>query len=373
MARTLRRRGRGSTRTTAQGVRCRRNRRWDDADSGREAALLGISLDRDADVLRLRVRDAHASDGHVHADVTLLDARADSRGTLEHLQASKATLELRSREDEGTGGGVPSPQAPSESGLGRPENSGAARLGRAIDEIASLVSGHTAIDLEARVDALTWRFSSTSPPLALGPGPFAVTRSPSSIEVRYATDTTASSTSLRCELHLPMASGEASLTLQGGPVSLAQLGIAEGAAGLLGVSTSAFTGGARLVFDREGGALVFDAEGSLQGVGLHNERLAPEDIRGLDMSFAVRGAATDGGVLRIDSMRARLGAGEVTAHGSIERRPDSWAASVAVDVPTIPVGPPSPAFPRPSSLPCKAARSTERSPLTVASHSTRET
>ena len=311
---------------------------WVDSDSGREISFIGLSVERNADEVRVRARDAHASDGHLRAEVTGLDMRADSRGTLERFQASTATVEWLARQEVETGVGVPALQAANESAVGRTEDFGAARLGRAIDEATSLLSGHTATDLEARVDALTWRFSSMSPPLTLGPGPFAITRSSAAIDVRYSADTTASSTSLRCAIRLPVARDEASLTLQGGPVTLAQLGIAEGAAGLLGVRTSDFTGGARVVFDRKGGSLVFDAEGALRGVGLHDERVAPEDIRGLDVSFAVRGAASEPGVLRLDALRARLGAAELTASGTIERRPDSWAAAVALEVPTTACG-----------------------------------
>jgi hypothetical protein len=306
---------------------------WDDSDSGREISFTELSVERDAGEIRVRVRDAHGSDGHLRADVTGLDLRADSRGTLERLQASTATVEWLAREEAQTDVGVSALQAANESAAGRPEDFGATRLGRAIDEATSLVSGHTATDLEARVDALTWRFSSTSPALTLGPGPLAITRSPTAIDVRYSADSTASSTSLRCSLRLPVAGDEASLTLQGGPVTLAQLGIAEGAAGLLGVRTSDFTGGASVVFDRKAGSLVFDAEGTLRGVGVHNERLAPEDVRGLDVAFAVRGAASEPGVLRLDALRARLGAAELTASGTVERRPDSWAAAVVLDVP----------------------------------------
>jgi len=153
------------------------------------------------------------------------------------------------------------------------------------------------------------------------------------MDLRYATDSTESAASLRAVLHLPISSGDASLAIQGGPVSLAQMGIAEGAAGILGVDAASFTGNAQLLLDHEGRSLVFDVEGAIRDVGLRSARLAPEDIHGVTGSFAARGMLSRDGLLRVDAARAAMGAAQIVGSGNIERHADSWAASIHLDVP----------------------------------------
>ena len=306
--------------------------RWHDANSVSAGSLLGVSVDRLGDAVAVRVDEAHLVDGGVRIGAEAVSALTDAVGMVRTLVASSATVEWVAQDAaESARCERTAPDAGQTPPM--PETGGLQRVAAAVDEIASEVTSHTRDDAQVRIDALTWRFASQSPALALGPGPFTLLRSSGSIDVQYTSDTTASSTSLRCSLRLPIGPGDASLSVQGGPVSLAQLGIAEGAAGLLSVASSSFMGGARVVFDGRGGSLVFDVQGSLQGVGIRDERLAPQDIEGLDVFFAARGAADHRGILRLDDVRARLGAAQVAASGLIQRRPDSWAASVDLDIP----------------------------------------
>jgi hypothetical protein len=212
---------------------------------------------------------------------------------------------------------------------------------RGAESIAFLVSAlsqHIPEGAEASIDAMTWKMAPEDEErrvaFTIGPGPFALTRGPTRIELRFSTDPHAVSTSLAARALLPTDGGDVSVTLEGGPVSLSLLGIHDGAAGLVDVDKATVTGKARLTLAGDGSAVTFDAELGTRGLSLSEAKLARDVVRGVDLDVRARGAITDAGEMRLDDLAATLGFLHLSGSGSLEQKPDHVAASLHFDLPS---------------------------------------
>jgi hypothetical protein len=157
-------------------------------------------------------------------------------------------------------------------------------------------------------------------------------RTGSDFEIRYTTDSSVASTPLAVRGFLPR-SGDATVSVEGGPVSLSLLGVQEGGGGLVDVARTTITGRARLVLADDGSALTFDGEGGARDLSISSPRLALEVVRGLDLQFHARGATNAEGELRIDDLAASVGALHFAAGGVLDQKPDHVAGSFHFDVP----------------------------------------
>jgi hypothetical protein len=204
-----------------------------------------------------------------------------------------------------------------------------------IASTAASVSSRVALGADIGVDALTWQIESTSEPsLTIGPGPLSVSRAAASLEARFSTDASSASTPLSVQMLLPLDAADAALTLDGGPVSLALLGIREGAAGLADVAKATVTGRGRMVLAGDGSALTFEGDGGLHGLSIRNARLALDVVRDIDLDLRARGVATAAGDLRVDDFGATLGSIEVSAAAALEQDAKHLAGSIRAELPT---------------------------------------
>jgi transglycosylase-like protein len=207
--------------------------------------------------------------------------------------------------------------------------------------------GRAAADLSDRilpgadvgVDALTWQLTAPDEQasLTIGPGPLSFVRAPSSVDIRFSSDaSTASSasTTLSVQALLPLDSTDAAFTLDGGPVSLARLGIHEGAAGLVDVAKATVTGRARIVLAGDGSSLTFDGDGGLHGLSIENARLAVDVVHDIDLDLRARGVATSQGELRVDDFGVALGAIQLSAAALLEEDASHLAGTVRAELPS---------------------------------------
>jgi hypothetical protein len=201
--------------------------------------------------------------------------------------------------------------------------------------VASLLADRIPDGAGITVGALTWKLAEDPGRVALtiGPGPLTLTRTGAQLELRFSSDARASSTALSLRALLPTDDGDVALTLEGGPVSLAMLGVREGAAGLVDVDHATVTGRARVVLAGDGSAITFDAEGGTRGLAMHEPKLAPDVVRGIDLSLRARGALAAGGQVRLDDLAATLGALHLEGSGALEQQPDHVSASFHFDLP----------------------------------------
>jgi hypothetical protein len=113
------------------------------------------------------------------------------------------------------------------------------------------------------------------------------------------------------------------LRVNGGPVTLALLGVHEGDFGLLDVEKASIEAGGEVKLSGDASRIDVDLSGVARGLSLEHRKLSTEPVRGLDLRFAwVGGVALDGSSVRVD--RGEFGVGKVTGElsGSFERQGD---------------------------------------------------
>jgi hypothetical protein len=209
----------------------------------------------------------------------------------------------------------------------------------ALDRVAANLSDRILSGADVGIDALTWQLAAPDEQasLTIGPGPLSFVRAPSSVDIRFSSDaSTASSASasLSVQALLPLDSADAAFTLDGGPVSLARLGIHEGAAGLVDVAKATVTGRARIVLACDGSSLTFDGDGGLHGLSIQNARLAVDVVHGIDLDLRARGVATSQGELRVDDLGVELGALQLSAAALLEEDASHLAGTVRAELPS---------------------------------------
>lgn len=176
-------------------------------------------------------------------------------------------------------------------------------------------------------------------PFAFGPGPFALERRGNVVALSFKSEGTPAAqadgtTPLSFDAELPLEGGDVVAKLEGGPVSLAMLGVPEGAKGLFDVGQGRVSGKGRIVLGAAGDAVTFDGQLGLRGVSIKQARLSPEPIRGLAFSVGGRGMLDDRGRLRVDDATLDVGALHVRAHGNLEDTRDHFALALGIDMDT---------------------------------------
>jgi Transglycosylase len=318
--------------------------RWFDGDrASPKAEAEGVAAVWDESGLRWSTSKAHARLGFAEASLDDGEGQANRAGIVSRARAAALTVTIdRAAESVGAENSSPLPAAPPVLAASPSPVNPAVPLLRVPDlqglrgrmaALAFLLSEHIREGADMGVDALTWKLARPHEvPFTLGPGPMTLTRSSSDSELRFSTDPRVASTPLAVRAVLPK-TGDAAISMEGGPVSLSMLGVQEGAAGLLDVTRATTTGRAHVVLAADGSAVTFDGEGGVRGLSLSNARLATDVVKGLDLQVRARGTATAEGDIRLDELAATVGAIRVAAAGQLEQRPDHVAATLHFDVP----------------------------------------
>ncbi len=182
------------------------------------------------------------------------------------------------------------------------------------------------------IDGLTLRLQrGTEDRLSLGPGPLKVERRASSLDMTFSTAAGAAGTPMSVHARVPSDDGDVEVSLSGGPVSLALLGLR--AKALADADRSMLAGRGRVVLEGHGNSLTFDFELTFRGLAAEDPRLAAEVLRGLDFDVRARGVLSDKGELRLDDAEAAMGALRIQAHGGLEQAADHVALAVDFDLP----------------------------------------
>jgi len=169
-------------------------------------------------------------------------------------------------------------------------------------------------------------------PFAFGPGPFTMERHGNTVRLSFASETSSVATPLSVDAEIPLAEGDVTARLSGGPVSLALLGVKEGTKGLFDVGRGTVSGKGQLVLAAAGDAVTFDGQIALKSISLKQPRLSAEPLRGIDFSVSARGLLDDAGKLRVDDAQLDMGALHVRTHGTIEETRDHFGLSLALEI-----------------------------------------
>jgi|CZKU01.1.fsa_nt_gi hypothetical protein len=316
--------------------------RWRDGDSPRPAGELdAVAATWDRDGLRWRAGSARLRADSAEASLSEGEGQLDRRGGVVRARASAFVVDLAGVDDPGHGERIAS-NVPASVGSVAPADPGAPviplpdthALREELAILSSLLSERLREGADVGVDALTWRIARAGEavPFTLGPGPVTIARTDGGFEIKYSTDPRVASTPLAVRGWLPRA-GDATISLEGGPVSLLLLGVQERGGGLVDVAHTTITGRARLVLAEDGSALTFDGEGGARDLSISNPRLALDVVRGLDLQFHARGATAADGELRLDDLAASVGAFHLAAGGTLDQKPDHVSGAFHFDVP----------------------------------------
>ena len=202
------------------------------------------------------------------------------------------------------------------------------------------LAGATAVRIADRIpdavtvsiDALSAKLVRDGTSIAVGPGPFTIARRAGRVDFQFSSSGGAGGTPLSLHATMPVAEGDVSLTLEGGPVALSVLGVRDGAGGLTDVERATLAGKGRLVLADD--ALTFDGELRVRGAAIKQPRLASDVIRGLDLGIAARGVLSDKGELRLDDFSATMGALHVSVSGLLRQSDELFAATLRFDIPS---------------------------------------
>jgi len=152
----------------------------------------------------------------------------------------------------------------------------------------------------------------------LGPARFVLANREGRIELEYRAgtlpaeaSTETSSDFLSIKTELPRDTEPLAVTVRGGPISFAALGIREGDLHLVDVDRASLRTDAKIEIDPAFEVLAFDGSASISGVSFHAEAIAKDTVRGVKASFRgkVRAAldksrvSVQGGELEIGSAR----------------------------------------------------------------------
>jgi hypothetical protein len=169
--------------------------------------------------------------------------------------------------------------------------------------------------------------------LNLGPLKARLVRGPEELSFELSRARLAQATPLSLLLRTPIAPGPAHVTLQAGPVSLAELGVREGDLGLQNVSAARVRLDVRAVLSEDRSELSGRAEGSLENLTWFHERVAALPLSLLHVSWSGEGAlAVNGSRLKLSPSRVGLGAVQLEAQGLLEQHPGRIALQAEVSV-----------------------------------------
>jgi hypothetical protein len=191
---------------------------------------------------------------------------------------------------------------------------------------------------EVDIGGLTAKVDLGGESVAVGPAPFSLARRQDVLRMKFVSDKTPSpgKTPLTIDAEIPLGPGDVTAHLEGGPVSLSQLGVKEGTKGLLDVDRGTVSGKGTVVLSSSAEAATFDGEVELRAISLKQPRVANETLRDLGFALAARGVLDDQGRWRLDASRLDMGALHVTSHGTMEEDANHLAVALAIDVAQAP-------------------------------------
>ena len=194
--------------------------------------------------------------------------------------------------------------------------------------LASWTAEHVDDDAPLEVKGLGVILTRGDQKLNIGPGTLHVGHRPDALELDFAPGQSESRAKdepadLRLHARIPSTPGEIAVHLEGGPVTLASLGVHEQDFGLFDVGKAKLEAKGTLALSSDAERLSFDGAGHLSSLSLVHRALADEPVRGLELAFRAAGVAElDGSLVRLDEGKVELGAIRLEAFGAIENKKD---------------------------------------------------
>jgi hypothetical protein len=243
--------------------------------------------------------------------------RADAAVDLDAMRGS-AVAQSRARPAPPVGSAAPAASAVA-TGPTPPTPRGVYALGlAALSDVAKQATPEGA-ELHVGSALVALRFDGEH--LGFGPSELRVRREAEALalELTPGEAQSAGATPLSLRAKLPFGAGATSIELEGGPLSLAALGVRDGELGL--THTREATLEAHLRVEVGGGTIRGSGSGSLVNLSLQRRELGPREVRGLRLGFRADGeAALDGS--RVSLREGEVSLGDVRFAGKLELERD---------------------------------------------------
>jgi hypothetical protein len=223
---------------------------------------------------------------------------------------------------------LPEPRAPDPAAAER-----GPKLRRTFARLAGVIEAGLPSGSELDLSGVTVKVRRGAESLNVGPGRLRMARGAERIEVAFVPGVEAKD-ALSLRLELPLAKGGIVAEIDGGPVSLAALGVKEGDFGLSDLGKTQLEAKGRMTLAPDGTSLGFSGSGKVRDLSIEHAALASRPVRGIVLGWRGKGElALDGSRLRIDDGEIELGNVRVHAAGELERGPDHTRASFTGGVP----------------------------------------
>ncbi len=209
-----------------------------------------------------------------------------------------------------------------------------ARWRALVDERLALVARALPPGTELHIAKLRLSWAHAGETLRLGPGGLTVRRSGAELRVTFTSAGTASGTKLDLDLQAPLEGGELALSVEGGPITLAELGVQEGSFGLVETTRSRLEARLRGTWSRDGGELALAGRLALAELALERAWLSPTRVVGLGVEL--RGAVSaslDAARLRLTEASLALGPLRLTGELDLTRGTDALELTLAGGIP----------------------------------------
>ena len=201
-------------------------------------------------------------------------------------------------------------------------------------ELAALLASPLPSGADVTIDSLSIAPRLAGDGLSVGPGSLRVLRSDDRVTLTFATLPGATATPLALQADLPLDEGDVHVSLDGGPVPIALLGIRDGVAGLGDLDRATVEGKADLALASTGDLFSFDADLRVRDLALTQRRLAKKTLRGLHLGLRARGSFDAAKVLRLDETDLSMDRAHVLARGTIDLSGARAGASLSIEIPT---------------------------------------
>ncbi|MCA9645466.1 MAG: transglycosylase domain-containing protein [Polyangiaceae bacterium] len=313
--------GGGSTQISAEGI----DLSWL-AGEGARVDAWGIRYARSPEVESFHVDRLQSDRGFplVGTGLAVELGREDGARVLRNV--SSEALDARLDLDRSTRTRVVSDAAPSSRGEGWRK-----RIALAGISVSRVVPVGAKVDLAG----LSVTLMRGGQPLRIGPGTLRVERTDSEISAELTPGDSKQQNPLNARVVLPLdATKDVKLSLHGGPVSLAWLGVREGEWGLSDVGHSKLSANADLLLKDQGRLLDFKGKVAVSDLTIEHRWLAPRRVEGLAAGFDGRGElALDGHFVRFVESDVSFGQVHATVTAELNRGEDGFQLKARGSVP----------------------------------------
>jgi Transglycosylase len=203
-------------------------------------------------------------------------------------------------------------------------------------EVAEWVDQHTTPGAPCEIEGLTLLVRQGDQRLNVAPGSVQIKHDADALSIDLVPDgdRAAGGTPLTLHVSVPTKPGELSAHVQGGPVTLASLGVHENDFGLIDVGNATFEARGDITLSADAESVMFDGDGRLHSLCIVQKSLADEPVRGMELALRAAGAyALDGSSIRLDEAKVDLGALRIEGFGVIERAADHDRIDARFSVP----------------------------------------